>query len=85
MTAALFPVNPAHFFFIWSCIYLIKSLPLEKIWVFSVRWDTFDVDCLHVCVSVSMCTHTQHTLTSNKRYLSGSFMQWRSDYERLNH
>lgn len=85
MTADVFAVNLVHFCFIWSYIYLSKSLELEKTWIFSARRDTFDVDCLHVCVSVSMCIHTQHTLTSNKRYLSGSFTLWRSDYERLNH
>lgn len=56
--AAVFTVNLVNFCLIWSWIYLIKSLQLEKILIFNAQWDTFDVDCLHVCVSVCMCIHT---------------------------
>lgn len=85
MTAALFTVNVASFCLIWSWISLIKSLQLEQILIFNALWDALNADHLCVCVSVCVRVHTQHTLTSNKRYLSGSFTQWRSDYERLNH
>lgn len=74
-----------NFCLIWSKIYLIKSLQLEKALAFSAKKYTFYVARSHVCVRVHMCAHTQHTLTSNKRYLCGSFTQWRSDYERLSH